>query len=90
MDDFKDKLKSYDEGRRFALECVFQDLELLVGFMDVTELKELEEGCYNTLVVVTEVLRQRVEQLSKLKDVQGNHADNVINVDFNSIKRRDP
>ena len=82
MDDIKDKLANYDEGKRFALACVFEDLELLVAFMDVTELKDLEDGCYNTLVIVTEVLRQRVEQLLKMETKPEEHFDNVISVDF--------
>jgi|TARA_R110000796_G_scaffold196306_1_gene312752 hypothetical protein len=85
-DEIRQRLNMYDEGKRFALDCIAEDIELLVAFMELTELEKIEEGCYNTLAVVSEVLKQRVIQLDQHMPVE--QVGNVLKVDFKSISNK--
>tara|TARA_B100000686_G_C16707363_1_gene927110 strand:- start:611 stop:862 length:252 start_codon:yes stop_codon:yes gene_type:complete len=67
------------EGLSICYKVLAEDLEMLINFMDITDLHKDAEGIYQSLAIAAEISRQKSKKLS-LRVVEKD--SNVIKVDF--------
>jgi len=67
------------EGLSICYKVLAEDLDMLINFMDITDLHKDSEGIYQSLMLAAELSRQKSKKLSlRVVDKESN----VIKVDF--------
>jgi len=67
------------EGLSICYQVLAEDLEMLISFMDMTDLHKDSAGIYQSLMIAAELSKQKSKKLS-LRVVQ--EENNIIKVDF--------